>query len=212
VLLVGLTGGIGAGKSTVSAMLRERGAVIVDADQIARRLQSPGTPVVAAMAERFGAHIIGPDGSLDRAAVAAIVFGESPAARAALRDLNAIVHPAMQSEIDRQVDAQRHTDKVVVLDFPLLAENPRGGLDGVIVVDVDPEIAVRRLVESRGMDETDARRRVASQIDRAQRLAIATHVIDNGGDLATLARQVDEVWDALNAMRGDSKTPTTISE
>ena len=196
-LLVGLTGGIGSGKSTVSAMLRERGAVIVDADQIARQLQSPGTPVVAAMAARFGEHIIRDDGSLDRAAVAAMVFGDNPAAQAALRDLNAIVHPAMQSEIDRQVDAQRHTDRVVVLDFPLLAENPRGGLDAVIVVDVDPETAVRRLVESRGMEEADAWRRVASQADRGHRLSIATHIIDNSGDAAALARQVDELWKGL---------------
>ena len=127
-LLVGLTGGIGSGKSTVSAMLAERGAVIVDADEIARNLQSPKSPVLARMAERFGQHIIRDDGSLDRAAVAAIVFGDAPEARAALADLNGIVHPAMQDEIKRQISAQADTDRVVVLDFPLLTENPREGL------------------------------------------------------------------------------------
>ena len=127
-IVVGLTGGIGAGKSTVSARLAERGAVIVDADQIARDLQSPGSPVVRAMAERFGDHIVGPGGELDRGAVAAIVFNDE----AALKDLNGIVHPAMQDEIQRQIDAQRDTDNVVVLDFPLLGENPREGLVATI--------------------------------------------------------------------------------
>ena len=142
---VGLTGGIGAGKSTVSAMLAERGAVIVDADQIARDLQSPGSPVLDAMAERFGAHIIGDDGVLDRGAVAAIVFND----KAALDDLNGIVHPAMQDEITRQIDEQRDTDRVVVLDFPLLGENPRKGLAATIVVDIPVDVAVERLVEQR---------------------------------------------------------------
>ncbi len=123
-ILVGLTGGIGAGKSTVSTMLAERGAVIVDADRIARELQSPGSPVLDQMAERFGSHIIAADGSLDRAAVAKIVFNDETA----LKDLNGIVHPAMQSEIQRQIDEQRETDRVVVLDFPLLGENPAQAL------------------------------------------------------------------------------------
>lgn len=192
-ILVGLTGGIGAGKSTVSSILAERGAVIVDADRIARDLQSPGSPVLAAMAERFGDHIILDDGSLDRGAVAEIVFNDADA----LADLNGIVHPAMQDEIRRQVEAHRDSDRVVVLDFPLLAENPRDDLDETIVVDVPHDIAVRRLVESRGMDEKDARDRIASQVSREQRRAIATHVLDNSGDLDELRRQVDEVWSAI---------------
>lgn len=196
-LLVGLTGGIGSGKSTVSAMLATRGAVIVDADEIARNLQAPHSPVLARMAERFGQHIIRDDGSLDRAAVAAIVFGDAPEARAALADLNGIVHPAMQDQIKRQIVAQADTDRVVVLDFPLLTENPREGLAAWIVVDIDPEIAVRRLVEQRGMDEQDARRRIASQPSREQRLARATHVIQNDGDLAELSRQVEDLWEDL---------------
>jgi dephospho-CoA kinase len=201
-LLVGLTGGIGAGKSTVSAMLAERGAVIVDADQIARDLQHPGSPVLTAMAARFGDHIIRDDGSLDRAAVAAIVFGESDEAKAALADLNGIVHPAMQDEIRRQIDVQADTDRIVVLDFPLLGENPRDDIAATVVVDIDPDVAVQRLVEFRGMDEADARKRVASQISRDERLATATHVIDNSGDHFALRREVDHLWRSLAMLRG----------
>jgi dephospho-CoA kinase len=193
VILVGLTGGIGAGKSTVSAMLAERGAIIVDADQIARDLQLPGSPVLDSMAERFGTHIICDDGSLDRAAVAAIVFNDE----AALKDLNGIVHPAMQSEIERQIDEHRSTDRVVVLDFPLLGENPRKGLVATIVVDIPVDVAVQRLVEQRGMDEDDARARINSQLSRDERLAKATHVVDNGGDRDSLSTQVDDLWEQL---------------
>lgn len=208
-ILVGLTGGIGAGKSTVSAMLAERGAVIVDADQIARDLQSPGSPVLDQMAERFGSHIIGADGSLDRPAVAKIVFNDEDA----LKDLNGIVHPAMQAEIQRQIDAHRDTDRVVVLDFPLLGENPRKGLAATIVVDIPVDVAVHRLVEQRGMDEADARARINSQISREQRLSTATHVIDNGGDRDSLTAQVDELWQQLlelpPATAGDDAAPAT---
>jgi len=178
VILVGLTGGIGAGKSTVSELLAERGAAIVDADQIARDLQSPGSPVLAAMAQRFGDHIIATDGSLDRAAVAAIVFNDE----AALKDLNGIVHPAMQDEIQRQIDAHRGTDRVVVLDFPLLGENPRKGLSATIVVDIPVDVAVAR---------------IGSQISREERNESATHIIDNGGDRDTLIEQVDALWAEL---------------
>ena len=192
-ILVGLTGRIGAGKSTVSDLLAERGAAIVYADQIARDLQSPGSPVLSAMAHRFGDHIIATDGSLDRAAVAAIVFNDE----AALKDLNGIVHPAMQDEIQRQIDAHRGTDRVVVLDFPLLGENPRKGLSATIVVDIPVDVAVARLVEQRGMDEADARARIGSQISREERNESATHIIDNGGDRDTLIEQVDALWAEL---------------
>lgn len=198
-LLVGLTGGIGAGKSTVSAMLAERGAVIVDADQIARDLQAPGSPLLDVMADRFGRDILRPDGSLDRAAVAAIVFGDSDAARQALADLNAITHPAIQDEIRRRIEAHAGSGEVVVLDFPLLGENPRDDVRATIVVDLPVELAVRRLVESRGMDETDARNRIASQMSREERLARATHVIDNSGDHDHLRAQVDALWADLSA-------------
>ena len=203
-LLVGLTGGIGAGKSTVSALLAEYGAVIVDADRIARDLQVPGSPVLGRMAERFGGHIIRDDGSLDRAAVAGIVFGESDEAKQALTDLNGIVHPAMQHEIERQIAAQADTDHVVVLDFPLLGENPRDDIAATIVVDVPVDVAVERLVEFRHMDEDDARKRVASQIARDERLARATHVVDNSGDLEQLRAEVGELWDALEELRDRS--------
>src|SRR5262245_40063840 len=153
------------------------------------------------MAERFGRHIIRADGSLDRAAVAAIVFSDDPGARTALADLNGIVHPAMQDEIARQIGVNADTDRVVVLDFPLLTENPREGLAATIVVDIDPEVAVRRLVELRAMDEGDARKRIASQPSREDRLANATHVLQNDGDLHDLAAQVDELWEKLLILR-----------
>lgn len=200
-LLVGLTGGIGSGKSTVAVLLAERGAVIVDADQIARDLQSAGSPVLDRMAERFGAHIIDDDGSLDRGAVAAIVFGDSVDARQALADLNGIVHPAMQDEIKRQIAAHAGTDRVVVLDFPLLGENPRDDVAATVVVDVDPDVAVDRLVRFRGMDEADARKRIASQISREDRLATASHVVDNSGDLDALRDRVAGLWVQLTELR-----------
>jgi dephospho-CoA kinase len=208
VILVGLTGGIGAGKSTVSAMLAERGAAIVDADQIARDLQAPGSPVVAAMAERFGDHILHADGALDRGAVAKIVFNDE----SALKDLNAIVHPAMQDEIQRQIDVHRGTDRVVVLDFPLLGENPRKGLVATIVVDIPVDVAVQRLVDQRGMDEADARARVNSQISREDRLATASHVVDNGGDRDSLIEQVDALWVELNELSPDPSPDSSPEE
>ena len=195
-ILVGLTGGIGAGKSTVSSMLAARGAVIVDGDVVARDLQSPGSPVLDRMVERFGAQIIDADGSLDRPAVAKIVFGDKDA----LKDLNAIVHPAMQDEITRQIEAQRDTDRVVVLDFPLLGENPRGDLRATIVVDLPVDLAVERLVDQRGMDADDARARIASQVDREKRLETATHVIDNSRDPAALDQQIDDLWEQIRAL------------
>jgi len=200
-LLVGLTGGIGAGKSTVSALLAEHGAVIVDADRIARDLQTPGSQVLARMAERFGPLIIRNDGSLDRAAVAAIVFGDSEESAQALADLNAIVHPAMQAEIRKQIDHHASSPAIVVLDFPLLGENPRDDIEATIVVDIPVELAVKRLVEFRNMEEADARKRVASQIDREDRLATATYVVDNSGDLEQLRDEVAGVWCELVALR-----------
>ena len=197
-IVVGLTGGIGAGKSTVSAMLADRGAAIVDADRIARDLQAPGAPLLDAMADRFGDHIIDEHGALDRAAVAAIVFSDAQA----LEDLNGIVHPAMQAEIQSQIDAHRDTDRIVVLDFPLLGENPRKGLAATIVVDVPHDVAVQRAV-ARGMDEEDVRNRIKSQITREQRLAVATHVIENSGDLEALREQVDPTWAELIELAGD---------
>jgi dephospho-CoA kinase len=190
VILVGLTGGIGSGKSTVSAVLAERGAVIVDADAITRELQQPGQPVLAAMAERFGAGILGDDGTLDRAGLAAKVFTDGEA----LRDLNAIVHPAVGAEILRRIDERRGTDAVVVLDVALLVEHSVYPMSGVIVVDAPVEVAVDRLVRLRGMGEADARARIARQITREERLARADRVVDNGGDRNALLAQIDDLW------------------
>jgi dephospho-CoA kinase len=192
-ITVGLTGGIGAGKSTVSAALAARGAVVVDADAITRELQQPGAPVFVAMVERFGPGIVAADGTLDRQAVADLVFPEP----AALADLNAIVHPAVGAEIARRLaDAGAlPDDTVVILDIPLLVESRRDrGTVGTIVVDCDPEIAVRRLVDGRGFTEADARARIARQASRAERLAQADFVIDNSGPLADLEPQVSSCW------------------
>jgi dephospho-CoA kinase len=191
-IVAGLTGGIGSGKSTVSAALAEHGAVVVDADAITRLLQEPGQPVLAAMVERFGPGIIAADGRLDRQAVADLVFPDPQA----VADLNAIVHPAVGEEIARQLAAAAAgpADTVVILDVPLLVESARGGTGGTIVVDCDPDVAVRRLVEQRGFREDDARARIARQASREERLARADFVIDNGGAREDLAPQVKRCW------------------
>jgi dephospho-CoA kinase len=196
VILVGLTGGIGSGKSTVSALLAERGAVIVDADVITRELQRPGQPVLEAIVERFGQGVLLPDGELDRPALAAIVFSDPDA----LKALNAIVHPAVGAEIARRIEAARGTDAVVVLDIPLLAENPRKGLAATVVVDTPVDVAVERLVRFRGMDEADARARIARQASREERAAGADRIVDNTGDLGALEAQVDDLWAWLRTL------------
>ena len=190
VLVVGLTGGIGSGKSTVSAMLAEKGALIIDADAITKEVQQPGQEVFDAMVERFGPVIVTADGTLDRPAVAAIVFADEQARK----DLEGIVHPAVGAEMLKRMQAVAETDRVVVYDVPLLVESARKGYGAVVVVDVDPEVAVRRLVELRHMDERDARARIANQASRDDRLAAADRVIDNSGTMHDLRRQVDEVW------------------
>jgi dephospho-CoA kinase len=193
VLLVGLTGGIGSGKSTVSAMLAGRGAVIVDADAITRSLQQPGQPVFEAMVERFGPGIVGADGLLDRPAVASIVFTDEQAKK----DLEAIVHPAVGAEMVRRLQEHAGTDAMVIYDVPLLVESGKTGYGAVVVVDVDPEVAVQRLIDHRGFDEADARNRIANQVSREQRLAVADRVVDNSGTIAELEAQVDELWEWL---------------
>lgn len=192
-LLIGLTGGIGSGKSTVSARLAEHGAVVIDADAITRSLQRAGGPVFDAMVARFGEGIVGPDGELDRQAVADIVFADT----AALADLNAIVHPAVGAEIARRLEEAAVTDHVVILDVPLLVESGRDDLAALVVVDVDPAVAVERLVAQRGMREDDVRARMARQASRADRVGRADHVLDNSGSLVDLHVQVDELWSRL---------------
>jgi dephospho-CoA kinase len=192
-ILVGLTGGIGSGKSTVSSMLAARGAEIIDADVITRDLQQPGSPVVMAIAERFGDEVLDADRGLLRARVAEIVFADSEA----LRALNAIVHPAVGAEIDRRIRLMASSNKVVVLDIPLLTENPRSELQGKIVVDIPPEVQVERLVRHRGFTEEDARARITRQASREERLNDADFVIDNSGAVEDLDRQVSLLWDWL---------------
>jgi dephospho-CoA kinase len=190
VKLVGLTGGIGAGKSSVSARLAARGAVIVDADAIVREVQARGTPVFEAIVERFGPGVVAPDGQLDRAGLAAIVFNDPDA----LKELNGLVWPAVGEEVVRRVDEQRGTDRVVVLDVPLLVESGRDSASGVIVVDTPPDVAVARLRRDRGMTEEDARARMARQVSREDRLAKADFVIDNSGPQEALDEAVDRAW------------------
>ena len=189
-LEIGLTGGIGSGKSTVAALLTERGAVLLDADAIVRELQEPGTPVFVAMVERWGDGIVAADGALDRQAVADRVFGDADE----LAALNTMVHPAVADEMTRRREALADTDATVILDIPLLVESGHEGLAGVVVVDVDPEVAVQRLVAHRGFSEDDARGRIARQASREDRLARAGLVVDNSGTVADLSAEVDRVW------------------
>lgn len=195
-LLIGLTGGIGSGKSTVSVRLADHGAVVIDADAIVRLLQVPGTPVFEAMVERFGAGIVAVDGTLDRQAVADVVFDDAEA----LADLGAIVHPRVAEEIARRLQEEADTDHVVILDVPLLVESGRDDLGALVVVDVDPEIAVSRLVALRGMRETDARARIARQATREDRVAKADYILDNSGSLDALHAAVDALWPTLVAL------------
>ena len=196
-ILIGLTGGIGSGKSEVSRLLVARGAEIIDADLIVRELQQPGAEVYNKMVGIFGGEIIASDKSLDRAAIAAKVFSDENL----LKTLNDLIHPIVRRVMNERVESFRKTDKVVVLDIPLLVENPREGLDGVLVVDLEIEIAVSRLVEQRNMKLEDARARVAKQATREQRLAIANHVIDNSEDRDSLAKKVDAAWSWIHSLK-----------
>jgi len=188
-ILLGLTGGIGSGKSSVAQLLSARGAIVIDSDAIAREMQAAGSPLLAQLVERFG-DVLNEDGSLNRAQLASIVFPSPENVKA----LNAIMHPAIGKEMSRRLDEQRKTDNVVVLDIPLLVENPRKGLSGVLVVDVETELAVERVVKHRGMDADDVRARISRQSTREQRIAIADRIIDNSGSLEELERQVEDAW------------------
>ena len=188
--LIGLTGAIGSGKSSVSALFERKGAIIIDGDGIAKQLQQKGSTTLQRMVDEFG-DILLESGELDRAKVAKLVFGDAEM----LKRLNAIMHPAIGIEILRQIELNMTTDNVVVLDMPLLVENPRDGLSGLVVVDVDPEVAIARLVQFRNMNEEDARRRMASQASREDRLKVADRIIDNSGNPESLGSQVDDVWD-----------------
>jgi dephospho-CoA kinase len=194
-LTVGLTGGIGAGKSAVVRRLAEHGAVIIDADRIAREVVEPGTPGLAEVVAEFGPEILTAEGRLDRERLGSVVFADA-GRRAAL---NAIVHPlvgARSAELGQAADP----DAVVVHDVPLLVENKLQDLyDTVIVVDTTADNQLDRLVRLRGMSEKDARARMAAQADRADRLAAADVVVTNNGSLDELNHRVDEVWEQLDA-------------
>ncbi len=187
---VGLTGGVASGKSTVAAMLADLGAVVIDADALAREVVAKGTPGLAAVVEEFGEELLGPDGELDRPAMGRLVFGDE----AARRRLEAIVHPLVFERIV-ELEGQAAEDDVVVHDIPLLAENGRGGdFDAVIVVDAPEHVQVDRMTADRGWTEEDARSRIAAQATREDRRAIATHVIENTGTREDLRRRVAEVF------------------
>nr|WP_194716865.1 dephospho-CoA kinase [Microbacterium sp. CFBP 13617] len=188
-----MTGGIASGKSTISGFLAAKGAVVVDADAIVREVQAPGTPVLDGIAAEFGPEVLRADGSLDRAALGARVFGHPDR----LAALNAIVHPAVRAESVRRFRAALDADPeaVVVYDVPLLAEARAGDeWDLVVVAHAPAAVRVRRLVETRGMSEDDARARIASQVSDDERLALADVVIDTAADLDATRRQVDELW------------------
>ena len=194
---VGLTGGIGSGKSAVSALLAARGAVVLDADRMAREVVDRGTPGLAAVVGAFGPDVLLPDGSLDRPALGRRVFGDPEQ----LARLNAIVHPLVGERYAREhAEAEASGARVAVHDVALLVES---GLaeryDAVVVVAASPQTQLDRLVRLRGMDEQDARARIAAQAPLADKLAVATHVIRNDGPLEQLAPQVDRLWDELLA-------------
>lgn len=194
--IIGLTGGIGSGKSTVASRLAELGATVVDADRIARDVVEPGEPALKELEEQFPG-VIRPDGTLDRAGLARVAFA-TPEATARL---NAVTHPRIRERTAEQFARARAAGvPVLVYDMPLLIETGQTDLvDTVLVVDVPDDIRVDRLVRLRGLDEADARRRIAAQADRETRLAAADTVLDNSGDTASLIRQVDDYWNSLRA-------------
>ena len=199
-ITVGLTGGIGSGKSTVSRMLESKGAVLIDADAIAREVMAQGGPAYGPVVERFGDAVLAADGTIDRQALAEIVFADPEA----LADLNSATHPVIgQLMVERRAAAEA-AGAVVVMDIPLLKATHREqiGFDVVVVVDAPVDLAVSRLVDQRGFGRADAEARLAVQITREERLALADVVLDNSGDLGALRVQVDRLWVDLVARTG----------
>ncbi len=201
--VIGLTGGIAAGKTAVATRLAELGAIVIDADRLAREAVAPGSPALEAIVARFGDRVLGVDGELDRPGLGAIVFDDP----AALRDLNAIVHPAVQHRYDELVAeaAARDPDAIAVYDVPLLAEaRAASEFSLVVVVDAPAELRVERLVSLRGMDRSAALARIGAQIADDERRAIADVVIDSSGTIEHTIEQVDALWERLVAERSRS--------
>jgi len=192
-LRVGLTGGIGAGKSEVSRRLQSYGAIVIDADQVAREVVAPGTPGLAEVVATFGDAVLAPDGSLDRERLGELVFAD-----ASLRaKLNAIVHPLVGRRM-QELEQAAGEAAIVVHDIPLLAENHlSGNFDEVVVVDVPPRVQAERLSKERGMTSEQAEARMRAQASREERLAVATIVVDNSGSLAELDREAGDLWAEL---------------
>ncbi|SFS03976.1 dephospho-CoA kinase [Microbacterium sp. cf046] len=208
--LVALTGGIASGKSTIARRLAEHGAVVVDADQVVRDVQQPGSAVLAAIAAEFGEEMLHPDGSLDRAGLGSRVFGDAEA----VTRLNAIVHPAVRQESKRQFDEAFAADRdaVVVYDVPLLAEARLGDpWDLIVVAHAPVEVRARRLVELRGLSAADAAARIGSQVSDEERLRIADVVIDTAGSLEETREQVDELWGSLSRRIEDRRAGRRVN-
>jgi dephospho-CoA kinase len=196
VLLVGLTGGIGSGKSTVARLLEKRGAVVFDADLLAREAVEPGTPGHAAVIERFGADVLAPGGELDREALASIVFAD-PSAR---RDLEEIVHPEVRRLFAEGSEAYRDTDRVVVFSAPLLVETGmHTAFEILVVVSATVATQIERLMRQRGMSESSIRARIEAQAPLEDKAAVADFLVDNEGTLDELESQVDRLWNDLSA-------------
>ena len=196
-IVIGLTGGIGSGKSTVSRLLAEKGAVVIDADAIVHEVQAPGGAAYQPMVDHFGPAVVEPDGVLDRQAIAAIVFNDPEQ----LAALNAIVHPLVGRAIMERLEAQTETDNVVILDVPLLVESGRSDMAGLIVIDAPVELAVARAVARGPASEADVRARIAKQATREDRLAKADLVIDNSGSVEDLGDQVAKAWRWIQGLR-----------
>ena len=195
-LLVGLTGGIGSGKSTVARMLEERGAVVFDADLLAREAVEPGTPGHTAVIERFGADVLAPGGELDREALASIVFAD-PSAR---RDLEQIVHPEVRRLFAEGSEAYHDTDRIVVFSAPLLVESGmHTAFEILVVVSATVATQIQRLMRQRGMSEPAIRARIDAQAPLEDKAAVADFLVDNGGTLAELESQVERLWHDLSA-------------
>ena len=203
-LEIGLTGGIGSGKSTAASIFVKSGALLIDADEIVRYLQQPGEAVFEAMLDRWGSEILETEGNLNRQAVADLVFSD----QSELSALNEIVHPAVRSEMTKRREKYLGTDQTVILDIPLLAESGYRNFDGIVVIDIDPDLAVDRLMKYRSFSELDAKNRIQSQTNSETRLQIADMVISNNSSLEKFEQAVLECWKWITSLeRPDLNRP-----